>query len=160
GEIASPRRLERRRVQRRLCRDLQCAAAVHRPALRLASAGLLPQMRFAKAHAYGNDFLYVRATDVEGARLELLAREMCCRHMGTGAVRLTVYGDEGGRVSMRLFNADGSRAEVSGNGVRGLGALVLSGDPQVVRDVAIQTEAGVKQLSRVHRDGTRQTFRT
>jgi diaminopimelate epimerase len=61
---------------------------------------------------------------------------------------------------MRLFNADGSRSEVSGNGVRGLAALLLRDDDSR-REVAvtIHTEAGVKSLVRAARDGSRHTFR-
>ena len=61
---------------------------------------------------------------------------------------------------MRLLNADGSRSEVSGNGVRGLAALLLRDDDRA-DDVAItiHSEAGVKQLARTGREGSRQTFR-
>ena len=84
-------------------------------------------MRFAKAHAYGNDFLYVRRTDVgQGVALDALrARDLCDRHTGIGADGLIVYARDRRRRVDALFNADGSRAEVSGNGVRGLAALLL-----------------------------------
>jgi diaminopimelate epimerase len=61
---------------------------------------------------------------------------------------------------MRLFNADGSRSEVSGNGVRGLAALLLRDDTSA-RDVemTVHSEGGIKHLVRTARDGTRQTFR-
>jgi diaminopimelate epimerase len=117
-------------------------------------------LRFAKAHAYGNDFLYVRAADVAGARLEVLARELCDRHTGVGADGLIVYEEAGGTVGMRLLNADGSRAEVSGNGVRALGALLLQHDETPDAAVDIRTEAGVKRVSRTGREGSRQVFRT
>jgi diaminopimelate epimerase len=116
-------------------------------------------MRFAKAHAYGNDFLYVERSAAGDAVLEALAQEMCDRHSGVGADGLIVYERAGDRVSMRLFNADGSRAEVSGNGVRALGALVLRDDPRLDRSLVVDTEAGSKHLTRLDRDGTRQTFR-
>jgi diaminopimelate epimerase len=114
---------------------------------------------FAKAHAYGNDFLYVRNADVEGAALDALARELCDRHTGVGADGLIVYEAMDDRVSMRLFNADGSRAEVSGNGVRGLAALALRHDDRPHAELTIQTEAGPKRLARIGREQTRQTFR-
>ena len=117
-------------------------------------------MRFAKAHAYGNDFLYVQAADVTGARLDALARELCDRHTGIGADGLIVYEPSANEVPMRLLNADGSRAEVSGNGVRALGALILQHDARADASVAIRTEAGVKNVSRTGREGSRQFFRT
>jgi len=117
-------------------------------------------LKFAKAHAYGNDFLYVQAEDVAGARLDALAREMCDRHTGVGADGLIVYQPGRDEVGMRLLNADGSRAEVSGNGVRALAALLLNQDAAADASVAIRTEAGVKQVSRTGRDGSRQIFCT
>ena len=117
-------------------------------------------MKFAKAHAYGNDFLYVNAADIVGARLEVLAREMCDRHTGVGADGLIVYEPAAGEVRMRLLNADGSRAEVSGNGVRALGALLLQHQQGTDGEVAVHTEAGVKKVWRTGRDGSRQLFRT
>ena len=62
--------------------------------------------------------------------------------------------------TMRLFNADGSRSEVSGNGVRGLAALLLRDNPGTSDvDLTIHSEGGVKHLVRTGRDGARQTFR-
>jgi diaminopimelate epimerase len=116
-------------------------------------------IRFTKAHAYGNDFLYVREAEVEHAALDALAREMCDRHTGIGADGLIVYDAADGAVSMRLFNADGSRAEVSGNGVRALAALALLHDDRPHAELTIQTEAGPKRLARIGREQTRQTFR-
>jgi diaminopimelate epimerase len=114
---------------------------------------------FAKAHAYGNDFLYVASADVRAAALGVLAREMCDRHTGIGADGLIVYERTDADASMRLFNADGSRAEVSGNGVRALGALLLDADPQLYAALTVRTEGGIKRLARIDRDGTRQKFR-
>jgi diaminopimelate epimerase len=116
-------------------------------------------MPFAKAHAYGNDFLYVRQVGAAGARLDRLAVEMCERHTGIGADGLIVYEQTPGGASMRLFNADGGRAEVSGNGVRALGALLLRDDHQVDAELTIDTEGGVKRLTRISREESRQTFR-
>jgi len=117
-------------------------------------------MRFSKAHAYGNDFLYVRGADVSGRALDALARAICDRHAGAGADGLIVWEPTPDGASMRLFNADGSRSEVSGNGVRGLAALLLRdiASPADL-DVTIHSEGGVKHLVRTGRDGARQTFR-
>ena len=106
-------------------------------------------LRFTKAHAYGNDFLYVRSDAVDGAPLDALARELCDRHTGIGADGLIVFAPDADGASMRLFNADGSRAEVSGNGVRGLGAILMRDAATTTQAVTIQTEAGAKRVSRV-----------
>ena len=116
-------------------------------------------LRFAKAHAYGNDFIYVdRALSGDGS-LERLAREMCDRRTGIGADGLILYTrlDEG--ATMTLLNADGSRAEVSGNGLRGLAALLLQHDDHDHAGVTIRTDAGEKRVTRTTREGSRQTFR-
>jgi diaminopimelate epimerase len=115
---------------------------------------------FAKAHAYGNDFVYVLRSDVEGSRVDELARQMCDRHAGLGADGLIVYERTPTGASMRLFNADGGRAEVSGNGVRALGALLLRQDPAPQAELVVDTEGGTKRVARVGREGERQTFRT
>jgi diaminopimelate epimerase len=116
-------------------------------------------VRFAKAHAYGNDFLYVAEPLLQGAALDQLSREMCDRHEGIGADGLIVYARTAAGATMRLLNADGSRAEVSGNGVRALAALLLQDDPQADAALTIETEAGTKRLTRLERAGTRQRFR-
>lgn len=133
---------------------------------------------FAKAHAYGNDFLYVRSKDVEGLDLVRLTQEICDRHTGVGADGLIIYDVQADvradaqvdvrpdvqddaktdLVRMRLYNADGGVAEVSGNGVRALGALVLDETPEVSRTVVVRTDAGDKRLTRLSREGRRQLF--
>jgi diaminopimelate epimerase len=117
-------------------------------------------IRFAKAHAYGNDFLYVDRGDTTGVALPALAREMCARHTGIGADGLIVYGRTAAGATMELFNADGGRAEVSGNGVRGLAALLLRNDDSDGAAVTITTEAGPKRVTRTGAADPRPTFRT
>ena len=117
-------------------------------------------IRFSKAHAYGNDFLYVRREDIGAdVALDALARELCDRHTGIGADGLMLYEAAPDGASMQLLNADGSASEVSGNGVRGLAALLLRGDERPEVPITIHTEGGVKRLVRTGRDGSRQTFR-
>jgi diaminopimelate epimerase len=117
-------------------------------------------LRFSKAHAYGNDFLYLRRADVgSGIAPDRLARELCDRHTGIGADGLIIYDATADGASMRLWNADGSRSEVSGNGVRGLAALLLRDDERADVPVTIDSEGGVKRLVRTGRAGSRHTFR-
>src|SRR3954470_18456006 len=109
-------------------------------------------MQFIKAHAYGNDFLYLRRDAVASGPLDAFAREICDRHTGIGADGLIVYEPTPDGASMRLFNADGGRAEVSGNGLRALAALLLDNrepakSPQESSrpaGITIHTEAGPK----------------
>jgi diaminopimelate epimerase len=111
-----------------------------------------------KGHAYGNDFLLVPESDVAGADLEQLSKEICDRQTGVGADGLMLYAYEGDRVRMRLFNADGSASEVSGNGVRCLAALVVRDRP-TVSQVIVDTMAGPKVLHLAARSGDSLTFR-
>src|SRR5574342_277761 len=74
-------------------------------------------MNFTKMHGAGNDFLLVEGN--EERDWTALSQAMCERHFGVGAdgVMLLLPSSRAD-VRMRLFNADGSEAEVSGNGVR------------------------------------------
>src|SRR5215217_2083660 len=106
-------------------------------------------IKFSKAHAYGNDFLYLRDQHLApGIALDALARELCDRHTGIGADGLILYEPTGDGASMRLLNADGSWSEVSGNGVRGLAALLLRDDARADARVTVHTGGGIKQLVR------------
>jgi diaminopimelate epimerase len=77
-----------------------------------------------------------------------------------GADGLIVFERTSAGASMRLLNADGSRAEVSGNGVRALAALLMRDRLTDAGRVTIETEAGPKELVRLSRTGGRQIFRT
>jgi diaminopimelate epimerase len=112
---------------------------------------------FTKAHAYGNDFLYIRTDDVGDTAPDRLAQRLCDRHTGVGADGLVFYVPTPDGARMELFNADGSRSEVSGNGVRGLAAILLR-DVDGDRSIVIQTAAGAKLLTRTARTGSRQQF--
>jgi len=75
-------------------------------------------MKFSKLQATGNDFILVDARTIEGEWAKL-ARAMCDRHFGVGADGLILVQDSTiADLKMRIFNSDGSEAEVSGNGLR------------------------------------------
>jgi diaminopimelate epimerase len=82
-------------------------------------------MRFAKAHGLGNDFVLVERAHCP-ADAGPWARRLCDRHEGVGGDGVLVYAVDGRSVRMRLINADGSDAEISGNGVRCLAAWAVS----------------------------------
>jgi len=121
-------------------------------------------LSISKAHAYGNDFLFVPAEQVEGLRLEELSRRLCDRHSGLGGdgvIYYTIAPD--GSAQMRLINTDGSPSELSGNGLRCLAALVMFRREQSlsppVAEVKVDTQAGWKTLALISRQGSRYTFR-
>ena len=118
-------------------------------------------MNFVKAHAFGNDFLLLHRRELpRQSDLAALARSVCDRHRGLGADGLIVYDMDEGRASMRLLNADGSRSEISGNGLRCLAASIAR-DTGLTRGstIDIDTEAGAKRLELLDETGDRLTFR-
>jgi diaminopimelate epimerase len=117
-------------------------------------------MNLIKSHALGNDFLLVDAYDFSGIPHPMsLARDACDRHRGIGADGLIVFEIRDGGASMQLFNADGSRSEVSGNGVRCLAAWIAATQSLVDGAfVEIETDAGPKALELLHRRDGQYTF--
>jgi diaminopimelate epimerase len=102
---------------------------------------------FVKASACGNDFLLIDAAIVEGAQapadLAALTGRMCDRHEGVGADGVEwMYPHASAVVEIRLINADGSEAEISGNGTRCVAAYVCA--ERGKEKIAIQTGAGLK----------------
>ena len=99
-------------------------------------------MKFVKMQGTGNDFLFVEARDDDERDWEALSRAMCDRHYGAGADGLiVVLPSERADVRMRLFNADGSEAEVSGNGVRCLVKYAIERGLATPRDGRLSIEA-------------------
>lgn len=93
-----------------------------------------------KHHGLGNDFLV--AFDIDVADLPALARRLCDRRRGIGADGLLVADDAPGYAArMTLYNADGSRAEMSGNGIRCF-AQAIALRTGSLSDQLILTEAG------------------
>jgi diaminopimelate epimerase len=114
-------------------------------------------MKFSKLQATGNDFILVDALTgpEEGDRREL-ARAICDRHFGVGADGLIlVQNSTIADLKMRLFNSDGSEAEVSGNGLRCFAKYVIekgrigkmsSRAGQGNRSLTIETLSGVRKV--------------
>lgn len=116
-------------------------------------------LRVIKAHAYSNDFLLVPHAD-GGVDGPALARTLCARHEGIGGDGLILYMLRDRGATMTLFNADGSPAELSGNGVRCLAALIARAQSVPGgTTITVDTEAGAKRLDLIARDGERYTFR-
>src|SRR5581483_10064065 len=109
---------------------------------------------FVKLHGTANDFVYVDARDGLPGEPAALARRLCDRRRGIGAdglILLLPSVDADGR--MAIYNADGSRAEMCGNGIRGLAKFVW--DRGLIRKnpLTLETDAGVKVVhSDVERD--------
>ena len=112
-------------------------------------------MKFSKLQATGNDFILVDARTME-AEWPKLARAMCDRHFGAGADGLIlVQNSTSADLKMRLFNSDGSEAEVSGNGLmcfakytieEGLIGKMPLRVEQSNRSLTIETLSGARQV--------------
>lgn len=114
-----------------------------------------------KTHAFGNDFLLTDASATSSSLdRPALARQACDRHRGLGADGLMFFTWTDAGADTRLFNADGSAAEVSGNGVRCAAAWVArSRALPAGASVVIGTAAGPKHLRLIEHTGLRYTFR-
>jgi len=107
-------------------------------------------IRFVKAHACGNDFLIVDEP-LDASRYADIARIVCARNTGVGAdgVEYLTLADNGA-YSIRLFNADGSEAEISGNGTRCVAAYLAQEDD--ANEFSIRTHAGVRRCRILRRN--------
>ena len=112
---------------------------------------------FTKAHACGNDFLIVTQDAAAGCVWANLTRRLCARNAGIGADGVEFFrwtGPRAGRISLR--NADGSMAEISGNGTRCVAAWMADALGSVPGDaLEIATDAGLRvcQVNAVSRAG-------
>ena len=124
-------------------------------------------LQFVKAQAYGNDFLFLEELNVDAEQAAELARAVCDRHRGIGADGLIFYRRTNVGAAMKLFNADGTTAEVSGNGVRCLAAIIASEDEPTGgitvgagdAETVIETDGGIKTLALLDASPPRYTFR-
>jgi len=103
---------------------------------------------FTKAHGAKNDFLLTWERDVPEGDLPATARAICDRHTGIGAdgwMIVSPPADASAEGAIRLYNSDGSDAEISGNGTRCAAALLIR-QGHAAGVVRIRTGAGVKTL--------------
>jgi diaminopimelate epimerase len=113
---------------------------------------------FTKASACGNDFLMIEGSHASGD-LAALTRRLCDRYRGIGADGVEwLFPDGEADVRAQLFNADGSEAEISGNGTRCVAADLSSrtGETKVV----IRTGAGLKTCRLIGRQDATFDFET
>lgn len=100
---------------------------------------------FAKASACGNDFLIIDGVHAP-ANLAAFSQRICDRHLGVGADGVEwLFPAQDADIRARLFNADGSEAEISGNGTRCVAAYLCS--EQAKEKLTIRTGAGLKTCS-------------
>src|SRR5277367_441473 len=97
---------------------------------------------FVKAHACGNDFLIIEEPLAQ-KRHAALARKLCARNTSVGADGIEFLEQRpDGEFFLRLFNADGSEAELSGNGTRCVAAWLASSEGRM--EVGLGTHGGLR----------------
>jgi diaminopimelate epimerase len=97
---------------------------------------------FTKASACGNDFLIIDGMHAP-ADIVALSRKICDRHNGVGADGVEwLFPAHDADIRARLLNADGSEAEISGNGTRCVAAYMCAEAPR--EKVTVRTGAGIK----------------
>lgn len=119
-------------------------------------------IKFTKMHGLGNDYVYIDcySKDVNLGNISDLAKFMSNRHFGIGSDGIIlICKSDIADFKMRMFNFDGSEAEMCGNGIRCVGKFVYDKGLTDKETVKIETLAGIKILNLNVKDGKVQTVR-
>jgi len=104
-------------------------------------------MRFTKMQGAGNDYVYVDLFDERVADPAAVARAVSDRHFGVGSDGLILLAPSAvADVRMEMYNADGSRAEMCGNGIRCLAKLAFDRGRSRRNPMRVETDSGVKTI--------------
>lgn len=106
-------------------------------------------LTFTKMHGLGNDYVYISLFEQRVDEPGALAQAVSDRHRGVGSDGLILVGPpsaEGAQVRMQMFNADGSRGEMCGNGIRCVGKLAYERGWARQNPLRVETDAGVLEL--------------
>lgn len=98
-------------------------------------------------HGTGNSYIYINCFDEEVKNPSDLAREISDKNFGIGSDGLIlIMPSDKADFKMRIFNADGSEAEMCGNGIRGFGKYVYDHKMIDQEKIKVETLAGIKTL--------------
>ncbi len=110
-------------------------------------------MKFTKMHGIGNDYVYVDCTQKQIENPEAVSRYVSDRHFGIGSDGLIlIKSSEKADFQMDMYNADGSRAEMCGNGIRCVAKYVYDYGLTDKTEISIETLAGIKYLQLTVKD--------
>jgi diaminopimelate epimerase len=113
----------------------------------------------AKAQGTGNDFILLDNTSRERLPFAALARRWCARRFGIGADGLLVLEpptDRDADITLAIFNADGSEAEMCGNGIRCVARFLEQTRPNAPTTLTVQTASGLVRTRLTAREGSTQ----
>ncbi len=117
-------------------------------------------MRFTKMHGIGNDYVYVNCLEETVSDPSAVARFVSDRHFGVGSDGLIlICPSDKADFEMKMYNADGSRAAMCGNGIRCVGKYVHDRGLTEKETITIDTLAGVKVLNLTVEDGETTSIR-
>lgn len=104
-------------------------------------------MRFTKMQGLGNDYIYFNCFEAEINNPSDLAVKVSDRHFGVGGDGIVlILPSKTADARMRMFNADGSEAEMCGNAIRCVGKYLFDHQLITKENVSIETLAGIKEL--------------
>lgn len=104
-------------------------------------------MRFTKMHGTGNDYIYIDCFKEQVQHPSELSVKLSDRHFGVGSDGLIlIKPSEKADCEMEMYNADGSRAEMCGNGIRCVGKYVYDNGIIRKKTLTVDTLAGIKTL--------------
>ncbi|MFG6365253.1 diaminopimelate epimerase [Schaedlerella sp.] len=111
-------------------------------------------MRFTKMQGLGNDYVYVNCFEEKVARPSETAVRVSDRHFGIGADGLIlIKPSEKADFEMEMYNADGSRGEMCGNGIRCVAKYVYDYGLTDQTHISIETLGGIKYLDLIVEEG-------
>lgn len=102
---------------------------------------------FVKMQAIGNDFICMKYDEIKQYNLKIFSKFVCDRHFGIGADGVILFTTS--RVAnfkMRIFNCDGSEAEMCGNGIRCLAKFLFEKGYTNKKNILIETKVGIKEI--------------
>src|SRR6185503_5187078 len=114
-------------------------------------------INFTKFQGFGNDYIVFEAAQLSGvSNLNEFARAVCDRHYGAGADGIDVVSpspDPAAEFVVRIFNVDGSEANLSGNGTRCAAAYLYYRGLWSQKDLRLKTRSGIKLYRLLERLG-------
>lgn len=111
-------------------------------------------MKFTKMQAYGNDYVYIDAINQKLDNLNELAKFVSNRHFGVGSDGMVlICPSDVADFRMRIFNPDGTEAEMCGNAIRSVGKYVYDHNLTDKTTLKIETLGGIKTLELTIKDG-------
>jgi diaminopimelate epimerase len=108
----------------------------------------MPKLPFVKMHGCGNDYVYVVADKVRPSDPGELSKRVSDRRFGVGGDGLIMLcPSDKADVRMEMYNADGSRGEMCGNGIRCVARLYHSVSGGAKNPIAVDTDCGIKTIA-------------